>query len=81
LSAEADKAISVTLKRLKWALTFGSPDTISATTGSTTVFEDGVNIPSLAARVGKIPHSGNWAGKASSLASQIERPWDFDQLL
>src|SRR4029079_562995 len=45
-SAGPDNAISVTLKREKCAVTPSRPASIAAVTGSSTVFDDGVSIPS-----------------------------------
>ena len=45
LSAWPSSEISVTRKRLKWADTSGNPASMAVVTGSSTVFEDGVNMP------------------------------------
>ena len=45
-SARSDKAISVTGKREKCALTSGRAASIAALTGSSVVFEEGVSMPS-----------------------------------
>lgn len=57
-SAVPDSAISVTGKRPKCADTSGNPASIAAVTGSSTVLEDGVNMPSRTRRVMAAPRLG-----------------------